>query len=196
MNSPKILQKKITLILISLIIAFITIFSQKHLEAKPVQPATQQIASTWKKAFFPVENFQGYSSLFGNRISPYNGKVEFHNGLDIAAPLGSYVHNWWSGEIVKVSDGDACGTSVIIQSGQWKHIYCHMMGHVENTSAGRYLIDRDGGIQLMEGQRVSTGARIGRIGMTGRTTGPHLHWGLMYNGKYFDPGTILTQMYQ
>ena len=83
----------------------------------------------------------------------------------------------------------------MIQSGQWEHVYCHMKGHVATQSGGRYLIDREGGIQLKEGQQVSAGTRIGRVGMTGRSTGPHLHWGLKYSNNYVDPALVLQAMY-
>lgn len=192
----KFFRTKAYFAVITIGITLLTILSGVNQLPLQAKPAPQQVASAWKQAFFPVDNFQGYTSLYGNRFSAFNGHMEFHNGLDIGAPLGSYVKSWWSGQIVKVSDNDACGTSVIIQSGEWKHIYCHLSGHVENTSTGRYLIDRPGGIQLLEGQQITAGSRIGRVGMTGRTTGPHLHWGLKYQDKYIDPGTILTQMYK
>ena len=82
-----------------------------------------------------------------------------------------------------------------IQSGNWTHIYCHLMGSVENTPNGKALIDRNGGIFLRQGQIVPSGARIARVGMTGRTTGPHLHWSLKYNGQYIDPANVLRQMF-
>lgn len=152
--------------------------------------------SYWRQASFPVENFQAYTSGFGYRPSPYGDSGwEFHSGLDIAAPDGSYIRNWWGGQVVEVSDDTACGTSIKIQSGEWKHIYCHMQGHVETTADGRYLIDRDGGLQIWEGQQVPTASRIGRVGMTGRTTGPHLHWGLKYDNQYIDPAMVLQAMY-
>jgi murein DD-endopeptidase MepM/ murein hydrolase activator NlpD len=149
----------------------------------------------WRLASFPVENSQYYSSPFGYRNNPVTGQRQFHNGLDIAAPMGSYVRSWWSGKVVELSDNTACGTMVQIQSGQWKHIYCHMMGRVENTPQGRYLLDQEGGIVLAMGQELPTSARIGRVGMTGRTTGPHLHWGLMYGNNYVDPSQVIQQMY-
>ncbi|MCS6783415.1 MAG: M23 family metallopeptidase, partial [Gloeomargarita sp. SKYG98] len=58
-----------------------------------------------------------------------------------------------------------------------------------------YLDDPGSGLVIREGQWVPTGARIGRVGMTGRTTGPHLHWGLQYDGNWIDPALILRAMY-
>ncbi len=173
----------------------LAVFQQERIEASDASETT--IASTaWQYGSFPVENFQSYTSPFGYRISPIDGKRQFHNGLDLAAPLGSYVRNWWTGKVVEVSDGTACGTSVKIQSGSWQHIYCHLDGHVEIAANGRYLLDRSGGIQIWQGQELPVGARIGRVGMTGRTTGPHLHWTLRYNGSYVDPALVLKEMFK
>lgn len=165
--------------------------------AKAQEVATSQVAtkSTWQGASFPVENFQAYTSPFGYRQSPSGYSQEFHHGLDMAAPEGSYIRSWWNGTVVEVSDDSACGTSVVIQSGEWEHIYCHMQGHVESANGGRYMVDREGGIQMREGQQVIAGTRIGRVGMTGRTTGPHLHWGMKYSGQWVDPALVLREMY-
>jgi murein DD-endopeptidase MepM/ murein hydrolase activator NlpD len=162
------------------------------------QVDVNQIATgnTWRGASFPVENFQEYTSPFGYRRSPDgSSSQEFHRGLDLAAPEGSYIRNWWTGRVVEVSDDSACGTSVVIQSGEWEHIYCHMKGYVETSNGQKYISDRSGGIQIYEGQTVQAGARIGRVGMTGRTTGPHLHWGLKYSKQYVDPALVLRAMY-
>ena len=110
--------------------------------------------------------------------------------------MGSYVRNWWTGKVIKVSDNTACGTSVIVESGGWRHAYCHLEGHVEQAAKGRYMIDRSGGIQIWQGQEIPVGMRIGRIGMTGRTTGPHLHWTLKFNGSYVDPALVLQEMFK
>lgn len=156
-----------------------------------------QIAtSNWNGASFPVENFQAYTSPFGYRSSPDGGYTqEFHYGLDMAAPEGSYIRNWWGGKVVEVSDNTNCGTSVVLESGSWTHIYCHMEGHVEKDDKGSYMVDREGGILIRQGQEIPAGGRIGRVGMTGRTTGPHLHWGLKYNGNWVDPAYVLRAMY-
>lgn len=157
---------------------------------------TQIATNTWNGASFPVEGFQAYTSPFGYRSSPDGGYTqEFHYGLDMAAPEGSYIRNWWGGKVVEVSDDSNCGTSVVIESGPWMHIYCHMQGHVEAEKGKRYMIDRDGGIQIWEGQQIQAGSRLGRVGMTGRTTGPHLHWGLKYDENWVDPALVLRAMY-
>jgi murein DD-endopeptidase MepM/ murein hydrolase activator NlpD len=169
----------------------------------PQQPVSQasatQIAtagSGWTGASFPVEGFQAYTSAFGYRQSADGGySQEFHYGLDMAAPEGSYVRNWWGGKVVEVTDNTNCGTSVVLESGNWTHIYCHMEGHVEEDSSGRFMLDREGGLQIYVGQQVPAGARIGRVGMSGRTTGPHLHWGLKFNGNWVDPAYVLQAMY-
>ena len=152
--------------------------------------------SIWHNASFPVENFQGYTSPFGYRRSPTGGySTEFHSGLDFAAPTGSYIRSWWSGRVTRVSDNTACGTSVRVQSGSWIHVYCHMKGYVGSDGRGRYIVDRGSGLSIRQGQTVRAGQRLGRVGMTGRTTGPHLHWTLKFQGKYVDPAVVLRAMY-
>jgi murein DD-endopeptidase MepM/ murein hydrolase activator NlpD len=194
-------RKKVALSLFSLFIAgLIFVISITFLSeiataqrTKSLQTAT---ARGWQSASFPVENFQAYTSPFGYRRSATGGdNWEFHRGLDIAAPQGSYIRNWWAGTVFKVGDRNACGTHVIMKSGQWEHTYCHMEGKVETAQGRRYLIDRGGGIQLWEGQQIPAGYRIGRVGMTGRTTGPHLHWGLKYGNNYVDPALVLRAMF-
>ncbi len=159
-------------------------------------PPTQRSAAPtgWKAASFPVENFQAYTSPFGYRQHPFGG-ASFHYGLDLAAPLGSYIRAWWEGTVVEVSDDTACGTSVVIQSQDWLHIYCHLQGYVVvETDGDRWLVDPDGGIQIRQGDVVTAGKRIGRVGMTGRTTGPHLHWGIKYQGSWVDPTVVIRAM--
>ncbi|MGB7250487.1 MAG: M23 family metallopeptidase [Phormidesmis sp.] len=163
---------------------------QSFRQAATATPDTQiaRASEPWQVASFPVEGFQAYTSAFGYRGSG------FHYGIDIAAPVGSYIRSWWDGQVVEVSDDSACGTSVVVESGDWTHIYCHMQGYVINEGGRRVFIDGSGGLELAEGQSVRTGDRIGRVGMTGRTTGPHLHWGMQYQGEWVDPGLILQAM--
>ena len=85
-------------------------------------------------------------------------------------------------------EGDACGVGLVITSGPYEHIYCHLAGSVEG---GVY---RSGAVALRAGQTLRGGQVIGHVGMSGRTTGPHLHWGIRYQGRWLNPGTILRAM--
>ena len=140
-----------------------------------------------------VENFQGYTSGYGYRYSSITRTQELHRGLDFAAPMDSYIKNWRTGTIIELSDHTACGTLVRVQSGNFEHVYCHLKGSIKTDSNGTYLYDPRSGLRIRKGQSISTGARIGRIGMTGKTTGPHLHWGLKYKGAFIDPFLVLLK---
>ncbi len=195
-RSSRLLAIAVATILISLGFHNWSTFSIQASDVPQSNLIAQDVAAIWEKGSFPVENFQSYTSPFGYRISPVTGKRQFHNGLDLAAPRGSYIRSWWSGKVTKLSDGTTCGTSITIDSGEWQHIYCHMEGYIENSPNGTYLVDRDGGIQIAQGQDIPVGARIGRVGMSGRTTGPHLHWVLKHNGNYIDPALVLKEMFK
>ncbi|MFM8526316.1 MAG: M23 family metallopeptidase [Cyanobacteriota bacterium] len=134
-----------------------------------------------------MAGFLAYTSHYGRRPGP-SGEAESHHGLDIAAPLGSPVRSWWSGRIVEVILDQGCGVGLVVRSGAWEHIYCHLDGSVQG---GLYRAE---GVQMAVGQSVRLGQTIGRVGVSGRTTGPHLHWGLRYDGRWLDPAMILRAM--
>ncbi|MFH7030032.1 MAG: M23 family metallopeptidase [Heteroscytonema crispum UTEX LB 1556] len=195
----KIRRSGVTLFLLGfLLVSLFTVFPKlETVEAQQYNQSNRVATNVggWQAASFPVENFQAYTSGFGYRRSATGASnLEFHRGLDIAAPQGSYIRNWWAGTVIKVSDRDACGTHIVIRSQNWEHTYCHMEGKVESASGRRYMIDRAGGVQIWEGQQIPAGWRIGRVGMTGRTTGPHLHWGLKYGDDYVDPAMVIRAM--
>ena len=141
----------------------------------------------WRQGVFPVAVFSGYTSHYGQRLGP-SGSWEPHYGLDIAAPMGSPIRNWWGGVVKEVIDDGRCGLGLLIQSGPYEHLYCHLSGSVQN---GTY---RSGAVALRSGSRVASGALIGHVGVTGRSTGPHLHWGVRYGGRWLNPATILRAM--
>jgi len=169
-----------------------------HLRALPLlllglllslEPHRARAENPWLRGQFPVARFQAYTSHYGLRDGPA-GDPESHHGLDIAAPLGSPVRSWWGGRIEEVIVDRGCGIGLVVRSGAWEHIYCHLGGSVQN---GLYRAD---GVLIGPGQLVRRGELIGRIGMTGRTTGPHLHWALRYEGRWLDPAMILRAMAQ
>lgn len=130
----------------------------------------------WRAGAFPVVIFKGYTSHFGNRLDAH-GRKEPHWGLDIAAPLGSPVISWWSGFVIETIQDERCGLGVVIASGDYEHLYCHLQA-----------------LDVIHGQRVSHGQRLGRIGITGRSSGPHLHWAIKYRGRWLNPVLILKAM--
>ena len=168
--------------------------SSAHAES-PRQPLTGgAIKSVWQAASFPVENFTGYTSAFGYRQHPHGGR-RFHYGLDFAAPLGSYVRTWWEGKVMRVASDRRCGVHLIVQSGPWHHVYCHLQGQVILEKTGVWvLVDRPGGLEIRQGQSLRSGQRIARVGISGATTGPHLHWGQKYQGAWVDPALVIRAM--
>lgn len=151
-------------------------------------PAFGRSGAAWRGGSFPVAGFAGFTSPFGLRRHPIHGGTLPHNGLDIAAPLGSPVRSWWSGSVAAVIRDGACGNGLVIRSGHYEHIYCHLGGE---AGSGTY---RSGPVFLRVGQRVRTGQTIGHVGLSGSTTGPHLHWGVRYGGRWLDPARVLRAM--
>jgi len=145
-------------------------------------------ASTWLYGVFPVQSFAGFTSGFGSRVHPLAGDVRPHYGVDIAAPLGSPVRSWWSGRVQEVIADGGCGNGLVIRSGDYEHIYCHLAG---SAGGGTYS---SGSLRLVRGQPVRRGQLIGHVGLSGSTTGPHLHWGVRYRGNWLDPARILRAM--
>lgn len=106
-----------------------------------------------------------------------NGKVEsVHYGLDVRGPRGAKVAASNDGTVALVRDAYMSGKTVVLWHGAGIFtVYFHL--------------DR---IDVRDGQRVRRGQRIGRLGSTGRSTGPHLHWGAKVDGLYVDPESLLA----
>jgi len=128
----------------------------------------------WKSVFIrPVEG--EISTGFGlNRI--INGQQRSqHTGVDLRAEAGTSVLASNDGVVVLVDELFFSGKSVILDHG-WG-LYS-MYFHLSETL-------------VKEGDLVRTGAMLGRVGSTGRSTGPHLHWGVIINGARVDPFSLL-----
>ena len=133
-------------------------------------------ADRWSEGSFPIPVFEGYTSHFGMRRAA-DGVLRPHNGLDIAAPLGSPVLSWWHGTVIETIHDQSCGIGVVIASGNYHHIYCHLRRQ-----------------RMRPDQLVNAGQVIGQVGLTGRTSGAHLHWGIRHSGRWLDPAQILRAM--
>ncbi len=98
-----------------------------------------------------------------------------HTGIDIPAPLGAEVKAANSGKVVLAQDLYFAGKTVIIDHGIGLFsLYCHLSE-----------------INVEKGQLVKKGEIIGKVGATGRVTGPHLHWGVKLKGIPIDPYSLL-----
>ena len=118
----------------------------------------------------------GYiSSSYGYRIAPFGGTRAFHSGLDIASPMGSPVKAAMAGRITQVGYDDSFGNYVLIShhSG-YRTFYGHMS--LVRVKAGAY---------------VGTGERIGDVGSTGLSTGPHVHFTVYKNGVTVNPRSLM-----
>ena len=108
---------------------------------------------------------------FGYRKSPFTGKKEFHQGLDISARKGSPVIAPADGYVSFVGKSNSFGNYITISHG---YGYKTRYGHLSKT-----LVNK--------GQAVKRGDKIGLIGSTGRSTGPHLHYEVHRNNVPVDP---------
>jgi len=115
------------------------------------------------------------SSTFGPRINPVTGIPGNHGGLDLAAPEGTPVYATREGKVSEQGQDPVLGNYIIISHGSsWSSVY----GHLSE-------------IDTVLNQQVNSGSLIGRVGSTGQSTGPHLHFELRQNGTSLDPSGIL-----
>ena len=116
-----------------------------------------------------------WSSPYGNRIDPIAGVKSFHTGTDMACPTGTPILAAMSGRVSTTGINRVYGNYVIIDHGNgYQTLYAHMSKIIAS-----------------KGQWVSQGTRIGLVGSTGYSTGPHLHFTVYKNGKLIDPMTVL-----
>lgn len=120
---------------------------------------------------FPVESYSYISSRFGERIHPITGELKNHNGMDIAANMGTTVYAADGGKVVLAEWYGGYGNCIMIDHGNgYKTLYGHLSY-----------------IGVKNGQTVTQGNTIGRVGSTGNSTGPHLHFEVYLNGSRIDP---------
>ena len=124
---------------------------------------------------WPAPSYTRISDDYGNRIHPILGTQQFHNGVDMAAPSGSPILAAYDGEVVAASYSATMGNYIMIDHGDGLiTIYMH---------ASALLVS--------QGQMVSRGEQIGKVGSTGRSTGPHLHFSVRKDGSYISPWNYL-----
>ena len=124
---------------------------------------------------WPCPSSHKITSGFGYRDKPTAGATSYHQGYDIGASAGA--------AIVAAADG------VVTSTG-----YSSVLGNYVILSHGGGLFtiyEHCSAVLVSQGQSVSRGSTIAKVGSTGVSTGPHLHFGVQLNGKYVDPGNYL-----
>ena len=116
------------------------------------------------------------SSNFGMRKHPISGFNKMHKGIDFAAPKGTPVYAGGNGIIEVANTNGGYGKYIRIRhNNEYKTAYAHLEGFKKGIS---------------KGVRVSQGEIIGYVGSTGKSTGPHLHYEIIYQNKQINPLTL------
>ena len=123
----------------------------------------------------PVENVN-FTSNFGYRIDPFTGHQSFHEGVDFAVEAGTPIHAAASGKVINAEIHPAYGKTIDIDHG--------------NGLVTRYAHASE--LLVGEGELVVRGQRIAKVGSTGRSTGPHLHFEVRLNSAPQNPARFLA----
>lgn len=117
------------------------------------------------------------TSSFGNRLDPFTKRRAFHSGVDYPAPRGTPIHASAGGRVIFAGRRSHYGNTVEIDHGGGLVTrYAH---------ASRLLVEN--------GQVVMPGDKIALVGSTGRSTGPHLHFEILKDGRFVDPSIYLAR---
>ncbi len=117
------------------------------------------------------------TSRFGYRKSPTKGASTYHKGIDVGAATGTPILATQSGKVVTATYSSSAGYYVMIYHGNSTYsVYMHCSS-----------------LNVSVGQQVSKGQTIAKVGSTGISTGPHLHFGISVNGSYVNPLNYVSQ---
>lgn len=134
-------------------------------------PASVTNGITW---LIPC-NYWVVSSPYGYRTDPVYGGTRFHHGIDLAGPQGTPIYASRAGTVTTATYGPETGYYVAVNHGDgFSTSYLHMTHFV-----------------VAAGQQVSAGQLLGYMGSTGKSTGPHLHFSIYYNGASQNPADYI-----
>jgi len=140
----------------------------------PTEPPTEPTQPKPESWIRPC-SYVMVSSPFGDRDAPTAGASSNHKGVDLAGAEGTPIVASRSGSVTIATYSNSAGYYVTINHGDgFSSVYMHMTGFTVSV-----------------GQQVSQGQVIGYMGSTGISTGPHLHFGISYNGVYVNPASYV-----
>ena len=114
---------------------------------------------------------------FGQRLDPFSGEGVFHSGVDISVPYGTRVESGGDGIILQAAFSSGYGNEIVVDHG---YGMTTKYGHLSK-------------IFVVVGEEVKRGQVIGAVGMTGKTTGPHLHYEVLVNDTPVNPMKYLHE---
>lgn len=136
----------------------------------------QRLISLATPSIMPVQGW--ISSKFGYRVSPFNKRRVFHEGVDIASPYGSFVESSGKGIVIYSGYKAGYGNLVTID---------HGFGFVTRYAHNSKLL-------VKVGDRVEKGDKIAKVGSSGKSTGPHVHYEVLVNGVPVNPAKFVVQL--
>jgi murein DD-endopeptidase MepM/ murein hydrolase activator NlpD len=123
---------------------------------------------------FPLDKAR-LTSQFGVRADPFTGHPSFHNGIDLGAPVGTPVYAAKDGKVIEIGYNNILGNYILLQhAGNYQTVY----GHLSKILVTLY-------------QEIQGGDIIAKTGMSGRCTGPHLHFEIRRRGSPENPVPLL-----
>lgn len=118
------------------------------------------------------------SSTYGLRRDPFSGRAKFHGGIDLAAPYGRAVPSAAGGTVVTAGEQGGYGLTVVVRhTGGYESRYAHLSS-----------------IDVSVGDQIAKGTQVGRVGSTGRSTAPHLHFEVTNAGERVDPERFVRNL--
>ena len=139
--------------------------------ALPVGPVSRSADTADAPASGDLPLTNGVTSTFGWRADPLTGESRFHRGVDLRAAYGTEVPAAAGGTVVYAGERGTYGTFVAVRDGQGVETrYAHLSAAL-----------------VKEGDEIAAGTPIGRVGSSGRSAAPHLHFEVLVNGERVDP---------
>ena len=123
----------------------------------------------------PIWNYH-LSSPFGHRSDPFNKKSATHKGVDLAANKGNIVQVMADGKVTR---------------SEWVNGYGNFL-EIDHENGFKTKYAHLNKLYVKKGQKVKQGEQIAEVGSTGRSTGPHLHYEVIFNGTNVDPMAFIT----
>jgi murein DD-endopeptidase MepM/ murein hydrolase activator NlpD len=128
----------------------------------------------------PLSREISVNSHYGSRVHPIHGISKFHRGIDLKGINGEVVLASGNGQVIETGFKADLGNYIKVKH---KYGFESIYGHLSKVS-------------VKKGQKVSKGQLIGKVGATGKVTGPHLHYTLKKNQTYLDPFEFLYMNYK